>query len=185
MPLNESSRKLSRERWPLEFDLTGVPRDTQTRKNLLQQKQLQENEDIMAPVTPTITNTFTVDQPTNDAEISDLNNPPKKNYNPHDAKNEFPKMLYHHETGRVLQVGKAIPPSMMNDSVGQEKLRQQNDKEEKAAMKRGFKLKPSLDHDYSKISRAGIASPAGKAEKREEELSAEELAELDEQERAD
>jgi len=111
----------------------------------------------MSTVTPT-RNSFTVDQPT--VGISDINNPPHKNYNPHDPKNQYPKMLYHHGTGRVLTVA--------------------NEKEQKAAMKRDFQLEPSLDHDYSKVNRAGIAAKASSEPKREEEMSAEELAALDE-----
>jgi hypothetical protein len=161
MPLNESSRK-RRERWPLEFDLTGVPRDTATRQQLLEQQHNLETtaEEPMSPVTP-VRNSFTVDKPT--VEITDINNPPHKNYNPHDPKNEYPKMLYHHESGRVLQVA--------------------SEKEQKAALKRGFDLKPSPNHDYSKVSRAGIAAPAEHGEKREEEMSAQELAALDEDEK--
>jgi hypothetical protein len=170
MPLNEASRKAIRERWPLEFDLTGVPRDTATRKQLLDQRNLDERqileqtpEDSMPQPNQTtpVRNSFTVDKP--EVTITDINNPPRQNYNPHDPKNEYPKMLYHHESGRVLKV---------NDP-----------REEKASLKRGFDLKPSPHHDYSKVSRAGIAAPAEKVEKREEEMSAEELAALDEQDK--
>ena len=165
MPLNEATRKPSRSRWPLEFDLTGVPRDTATRQQLLEQKQILEQtpeEDSMSPApnqTTPVRNSFTVDKP--EVVITDINNPPRQNYNPHDAKNEFPKMVYHHESGRVLKVA--------------------NDKEQKAAIKRGFDLKPSPNHDYSKVNRAGIAALAEHGEKREEEMSAEELAALDEE----
>jgi hypothetical protein len=173
MPLNEASRKARRERWPLEFDIEGVPRDTATRKQLLEQKQQElqqeqqtENlaalfEESMSPA-QTVRNSFSVDQPT--VEITDINNPPRRPYNPHDPKNEFPKVLYHHETGRVLHI--AAGPNA--------------EKEQKAALKRGFELKPSPAHDYSKITRAGIAAVAEHAPKREEEMSAEELAAMDE-----
>lgn len=161
MPLNEASRKAPRERWPLEFDLEGVPRDTATRKQLIEQQQrtLEAPEEDMSPVTAT-RNSFTVDKP--EVAITDINNPPRKPYSPSDPKNEYPKMVYHHETGRVLTV--------------------HNDKEEKAALKRKFELTPSPDHDYSKVSRAGVATKASKEPKREEEMSAEELAALDEAE---
>lgn len=162
MPLNESSGKAPRERWPLEFDLTGVPRDTATRKQLLEQQQILDQtptEEPMSPATPT-RNHFTVDEPQQGQAITDINNPPRKPYSPHDPKNEFPKMVYHHETGRVLTVT--------------------DEKQQKAALKRGFALKPSSDHDYSKVSRAGIAAKASNEPKREEEMSAEELAALDE-----
>ena len=107
-----------------------------------------------------VTNSFTVDKPAG-PPITDINNPPHVNFNPFDPKNEFPKMLYHHESRRVLNVA--------------------NEKEQKAALKRGYELKPSPGADYSKISRAGIAAPVTNGEKREEEMSAEELAALDEQ----
>lgn len=162
MPINESTSQARRERWPLEFDLEGVPRDTATRKQLIEQKQQEQNlssaeEEVMTPVQK-IQNHFSAEQPSV-PEISDINNPPRRNYNPHDAKNEFPKMVYHHESGRVLNVA--------------------NEKEQKAAFKRGFELKPSPGHDYSKMSRAGVAAMADHAPKREEEMSAGELAELD------
>lgn len=161
MPLNEASRKVPRDRWPLEFDLTGVPRDTATRKLLLEQKRtLEAPEELMSPVTQSVRNSFTVDEPQVGPAITDINNPPRRPYSPSDPKNEFPKMLYHHETGRVLTV--------------------HNEKEQKAAMKRDFDLKPSPGHDYSKVNRAGIAAKASNEPKREEEMSAEELAALDE-----
>ena len=161
MPLNEASHKPRRERWPLEFDLTGVPRDTATRQQLVQQQHILETdaEESMNQTTP-VRNSFTVDTPT--VEITDINNPPRRNYNPHDPKHEFPKMLYHHESGRVLNV---------NDA-----------REQKAALKRGFNLKPSPGHDYSKVNQAGIAAVAAQGPKREEEMSADELAALDEAE---
>jgi hypothetical protein len=166
MPINEANRKVRRERWPLEFDIEGVPRDTATRKQLLEQKQQvqqSQNLDLLSeePMSAqTVRNSFAVDKPA--VEITDINNPPRRPYNPQDPKNEFPKMLYHHESGRVLAV--------------------QNEKEQKAAHKRGFELKPSPDHDYSKITRAGVAAVADHAPKREEEMSAEELAAMDEEE---
>ena len=161
MPLNEASRKAPRERWPLEFDLTGVPRDTASRQQLLDQQHISEAlpEETMSE---TVRNSFTVDKPT--VEITDINNPPHHNYNPYDPKNEFPKMVYHHESGRVLNVA--------------------NEKEQKAALKRGFELKPSPDRDYSRVNRAGIAAQASSEPKREEEMSAEELAALDEADNA-
>ena len=164
MPLNEASRKAPRERWPLEFDLTGVPRDTRTRKNLLAEKHQEESmaqtQQSVHGVRTITENHFTVDQPSNDVFITDINNPPRKAYNPHDPKNQYPKMLYHHGNGRVLKVG--------------------NEKEEKAALKRDFKLAPSPDYDYSKVNQnSGIAAKAIHAP-REESMSAEELAALDE-----
>ena len=168
MPLNEASRKAPRERWPLEFDLTGVPRDTRTRKNLLAEKHQEESmaqtQQSVHGVRTITENHFTVDQPSNDVFITDINNPPRKAYNPHDPKNQYPKMLYHHGNGRVLKVA--------------------NEKEEKAALKRDFKLAPSPDYDYSKVNQnSGIAAKAIHAP-REESMSAEELAALDEEDQA-
>ena len=105
-------------------------------------------------------NSFTVDKP---FVITDINNPPHKNYNPNDPKNEFPKMVYHHGNGRVLTV--------------------HNKQEEAAVLKRGYDLKPSSGHDYSQL-RGGFAKPVTIEPKREEEMSAEELAALDEAELA-
>ena len=168
MPLNESSRKAPRERWPLEFDLTGVPRDTRTRKNLLAEKHQEESmaqtQQSVHGVRTITENHFTVDQPSNDVFITDINNPPRKAYNPRDPQNQYPKMLYHHGNGRVLKVA--------------------NEKEEKAALKRDFKLAPSPDYDYSKVNQnSGIAAKAIHAP-REESMSAEELAALDEEDQA-
>ena len=163
MPLNEASRKAPRERWPLEFDLTGVPRDTRTRKNLLAEKHQEESmaqtQQSVHGVRTITENHFTVDQPSNDIFITDINNPPRKAYNPRDPQNQYPKMLYHHGNGRVLKVA--------------------NEKEEKAALKRDFKLAPSPDYDYSKVNQnSGIAAKAIHAP-REESMSAEELAAMD------
>ena len=168
MPLNEASRKAPRERWPLEFDLTGVPRDTRTRKTLLAEKHQEESmaqtQQSVHGVRTITENHFTVDQPSTDVFITDINNPPRKPYNPHDPKNQYPKMLYHHGNGRVLKVA--------------------NEKEEKAALKRDFKLAPSPDYDYSKVNQnSGIAAKAIHAP-REESMSAEELAALDEEDQA-
>lgn len=150
MPLNEATRK-TRERWPASFDIEGIPRDTQIRTALLQQRIQEEKMRV--------TNSFTVDKPAGPV-VTDINNPPHVNYNPFDPKNEFPKMVYHHKSGRVMKVANLL--------------------EQKAAIKRGFDLKPSPGHDYSKVSKAGIAAIAVAGPKREEEMSAEELAALDE-----
>lgn len=105
-----------------------------------------------------VQNNFAVDQPAV-PEITDINNPPRKNYNPFDPKNRYPRMLYHHDTGRVLTVA--------------------NEKEEKASVKRGYQLKPSPGHDYSNL-RGGIAPTKLNQPKAEEEMSAADLAALDE-----
>jgi hypothetical protein len=92
MSIHESSRKL-RDRWPLEFDLEGIPRDTVERERLVQQKQELENpqpipeEEDFSAMAPK--NQFAVDyQQANN--VVDINNPPKQRY----AYVEYPKMLY-------------------------------------------------------------------------------------------
>lgn len=84
-------------------------------------------------------NFFTVSQP--EAEtVTDINNPPhNRHYNPFDPKNEFPKMLYHHESGHVLTVASKM--------------------QEKAALIKGFQAKPAADRDYSKVKHGHLAPP--------------------------
>lgn len=159
MPINESTRKPKRERWPLWMDIEGVPRDNAVREKILADQKLIEALEEQEPSMKS-QNSFTVDKP---VVITDINNPPHKNYNPNDPKNEFPKMVYHHGNGRVLTV--------------------HNKQEEAAVLKRGFDLKPSAGHDYSQL-RGGVAKPVTIEAKREEEMSAEELAALDEAELA-
>lgn len=141
MPVNESTRKL-KDRWPLEFDLAGVP--TAERQKLLGQIR---QEGTLSE------NFFAVDYQAGDF-VSDINNPPKERY----VYQEFPKMVYDHESGALLQV---------ND-----------EKQQKAALKKGFQLKPSPRHDYSQVKN-GFAAVKGEAPVRVEEISAEQLAELD------
>ncbi len=160
MGLNESTIK-RRARWPLEFDLEGIPREDRARALAARQQPscndpelAYRGEDTMPPVT----NMFAVDQPQQGA-IVDINNPPRKNYNPHDPKNEFPKMLYHHESGHVLVVKSA--------------------KEERLATARGFQLKPAPGRDYSKVRSGMVAPPLPEAAPRDHGLTAEELDLLD------
>jgi len=171
LPLNESKRKV-RERWPLEFDLEGIPRDHKTREQLLQERypNLETESPPMSP-----TNRFAIDKagpadflspeqkaalldqllkevPT--GRVIDLNNPPRMPY----QFREFPKLVYHHESGRVLEVSDRV--------------------QLQAALNRGFDEKPAPTRDYSQIH-GGVAKPAEAHEPRPEELSAEELAALD------
>jgi hypothetical protein len=126
MPINESNRK-SRDRWPLEFDLEGIPRDSGERKRLLEQREASMDPE----------NFFAASQPVTDTVV-DINNPPRnRNYNPHAPENQFPKMLYHHDSGQVLVVKSAA--------------------EQKAAEKKGFQLKPSPNRDYSKVKHGSLA----------------------------
>ena len=85
MPIYESHASRSiRDRWPLEFDLEGVPRETAERERLLNHRQ----EGEMGKTSP-VTNSFAVDYQQGNGVI-DLNNPPKKPY----VYQEYPKMLY-------------------------------------------------------------------------------------------
>ena len=103
-----------------------------------------------------VRNHFAVDDPVE--VVTDLNNPPHKNYNPRAVENQYPKMLYNHDSGKVLIVN--------------------SEKEEQLAIKKhGFQLKPDPGRDYSR-ARAGMVAPAkAQVEPREEELIAAELAE--------
>lgn len=94
--------------------------------------------------------------------IVDINNPPRRNFNPYDPKNEFPKMLYNHETGKVLTV----------NSSKEEQI---------ATQKHGFQREPSPDRNYHG-ARSGLVAPVKPvAEPREEEMIASELEEMEEQ----
>jgi hypothetical protein len=156
MPLHEAKSKNSRESFPLAFDLEGVPRERATRELLMQQERQKQNEDhsMNSPE-----NHFAVDQ----MQEFDPNKPPQRPYNPHDPKNQFPRIVYHHDTGHVLQV--------------------EDEKQLKAATKRAYKLTPAPDRDYSKITSSGIAAKISAADVREEQqLSAADLAAIDEAE---
>lgn len=103
---------------------------------------------------PPVTNNFAVDY--NPAgTVVDINNPPQKRY----IHQEFPKMVYHHESGHMLEVKSAI--------------------ELKLALKRGFNEKPASDRDYH-LAKPGRVAPMKLAtEPREVALSSEELVELE------
>lgn len=73
-----------------------------------------------------VTNSFAVDYNAGE-HITDINNPPSPRY----RYQEFPKLVYHHETGQVLEV------------VDERQL--------KAALKHDFQEKPSPGHDYSNM----------------------------------
>jgi len=137
VPLNESNRKV-RDRWPLAFDLEGVPRETAERERLLKEHQALESiaiqEEPPMQGTHPVPNSFAVDFQAGN-NVVDINNPPKQRY----VHQEFPKHVYDHETGRVLEV--------------------KDEREQKAALKKGFKLEPALDRDYSKITRSGNVAP--------------------------
>lgn len=175
MPLNESTGKPPRERWPAQFDIEGIPRDNATRERLLEDlrnsetekrtemAQFKESADRVN-VSPVPPNHFAVDdkQFANEPFITDINNPPQKRY----KHQEYPKILYGHEgahAGRVI----TIQPGPNAE------------KEEAAAKKKGFKEEPSPNHDYSRI-RSGRAAEQTAAPP-DRELTAEQLAKLDEE----
>jgi hypothetical protein len=81
-PFREFIEPKGRQRWPLEFDLLGIERNSQVRKEYKQQQEI-----------------FMPQQPSNNRFVSgatvDINKPPREPYNPNDPKNHYPKMLYH------------------------------------------------------------------------------------------
>lgn len=92
MPVHESSRRAKRDRWPMAFDLEGVPQDNAERARLVAQKQMLEaitdpiqQEDPMN--TPQVENFFATDTtPT----ITDMSRPIVIRV----PFQEFPKTLY-------------------------------------------------------------------------------------------
>ena len=89
-------------------------------------------------------NSFAVDYSTETA--LDINNPKTPRY----VHQEFPRIVYNHDNGQVMQVA--------------------DEKQLKAAEKKGFSIKPAPDRDYSKVTNvivnpkteafaAGIAAP--------------------------
>jgi hypothetical protein len=170
MPINESSRKPRRARWPLAFDLQGVPQSADVRKRLLEQIRtptptphedsmnsfaVDKLDDILTPEQKeSLLNHLLATTPTG-REI-DLNKPPILRI----AYKEYPRVIYHHKTGRVLSV--STPEQM------------------KAAAKKGFKTEPAPDRDYSNVKN-GIAQMKQEGPPREVELTAEEIALLDEE----
>jgi hypothetical protein len=104
LPLNEANPRSRRARYPLAFDLEGVPRDNAERDRLLLAEREQLTEEQNPVNVPLVKNTFTVDQPQQPETVVDINNPPHRNYNPRDPKNEFPKMLYPPTEGKPVVV---------------------------------------------------------------------------------
>jgi hypothetical protein len=148
MPLNEATR-VRRERWPLAFDLEGLPRDTAVRNSHLEHEKLKE--EIMN--THPVANNFAVDYQAGN-NVIDINNPPKKAYNPHAPENQFPKMIY-----------PATWPAAKAITVGSEQ-------ELQAKLKKGFELKPpsrvepsEADLDAVEEEKEVVARTAGKKAK--------------------
>ncbi len=169
MSLNESRRTRRRERWPLEFDLEGIPQDTKHRRRLVEMKRRESEEEKETEMS---NNSFAVDKLSaadREALLTalmrerpagreiDLSKPVVGRY----VHQEYDKMLYHHGSGHVLVVRDA--------------------REEAAAAKRGYVTEPSPNHDYSKLSGSNHAALKLNATREETPLSAAELVALDEQ----
>jgi hypothetical protein len=144
MPLNESTGKKRREKWPLAFDLEGVPRDNTLRRQLVE--NLKGNPNMAEP-----RNSFLSDKLSDQLQLTpaqkarlvdellkdnqggkeiDLSKPVTPHYRRNDPVNDFPQMAYHKD-GRVRRV---------EDAEGLE-----------AAEKDGFKNEPHPNYDYSTI----------------------------------
>lgn len=110
-------------------------------------------------------NFFAADQPLA-PQVIDINNPPVPRYGtPQNPRKQYPKMLYNHETGRVLVV--------------------QNAAQHKVAMeKHGFQEKPSPNHDYANARSGSIAPLKQEGPEREHVMTVEELEALEAQELA-
>ena len=134
---HEFSGRKPREHWPVEFDLEGVERDNKIRTEKL-------NEDTMGKSLST--NSFI------GGAAIDLNKPQQAAYNPHDPKNEYPKMLYHPtkkdvywaaEYRRITLYNKLHPEKMMLlPVVPAAFVVVQDKKQEEAKLSEGFKLRP-------------------------------------------
>ena len=144
---HEFSGRKPREQWPTEFDIEGVERDHKIRTEKL-------NEDAMGKSLST--NSFI-----GGASI-DLGKPQQVAYNPHDPKNEYPKMLYHPtkkdvnwaaEHKRITLYNKLHPEKMMLlPVVPAAFVVVQDKKQEEAKLGEGFKLRPPAEPDDAEVS---------------------------------
>jgi len=174
MSVREHRLKPHRERYPLEFDLEGVPRDSATRQQLLEQIRNPESTEMD---TPQVQNRFLSDKkdqsPVNAliaalspeqranllkelqktqpvGRVIDLSKPIIVPYRIGDPKNDFPRLVYHHKNGKTLTVA--------------------NDAELEAAKKDGFKLEPSPNHDYSLLQN-GVAMTKAAAKRHRDRIA--------------
>ena len=163
MPLNESTRK-SRRRFPVEFDLEGVPQDSTIRQQLLEQKQQELTEQNEMPSVKQVSNFFAVDK-AQSPQVIDINNPGGPRYgSPQNPHRHYPKVVYNHETGKVLEV--------------------KNQAQYEAAQRRGFEDSPDPKRDYHNVRSGMTAQPKKEVEPREHVMTAEELEEMETQELA-
>jgi hypothetical protein len=104
MPVHESSRRAKRDRWPLAFDLEGVPQETAERQRLLTQKQMLEAIPELTPEeedpmnVPKVENLFATDGPAQPATITDMSRPIVIRV----PFQEFPKVLYAKNGSSIL-----------------------------------------------------------------------------------
>jgi hypothetical protein len=128
----------ARDRWPVEFDLAGVPRDTHTR-DLLKQ-QLDQEQEMPRSLSP---NSFVA------GKMVDINHPPQAAYNPRD--HEYPKMLYHPTEGhpawaaerkKIARYNALHPdkPEIMPE-VPAKTIQVNSNEEEEAKLKAGWLLR--------------------------------------------
>lgn len=161
MPLNESSRN-PRERLNADFSR----RDANSPKESIFMTQSKNSFAVDKATGDVLSQLF---ESQKDALLQQLlNRPTGREFDlnapvlvrvPHQ---EFPRMVYHHGSGRVAVAN--------------------NVEEFAIAQKRGFQAQPAPNRDYSKISLSGIAAIQQEAEEREKELSDEEIAALEQQE---
>jgi hypothetical protein len=129
-----------RERWPLEFDLAGIPRETAVRSQL---KEQYEEEGMPNAPSP---NRFV------SGAVVDINAPAREPYNPRDPKNEFPKILYHPtlkhpqweaEYKRIVKYNALHPekPELL-PTVPAKQVKVNNKQEEEAKIKDGWQFRP-------------------------------------------
>jgi hypothetical protein len=158
MPLNEASRKPRRSRWPLEFDLMGVPQSNRERQELLNAaKEIHQMSQYQSPsgnrflsdkqtVQLTPEKALLLDQYLESMKMGgvgreiDLSKPVLVAAPP-GGWPKFPCLAYHWKTGAMLQIEDAD--------------------ELKVVAKRGFKPSPSPEHDYSQIQARQIFTLLG------------------------
>lgn len=151
MPLNESTGKKRREKWPLEFDLEGVPRDNLLRAQLVNNlkgtnmaeprnsflsDKLSENLGLTPRQKARLMDEL-LKENVGGKEI-DLSKP----VTPHYRHQEFPQMGYHKD-GRVRRI--------------------ENVEALEAADKDGFKSEPHPNYDYSTIRGGRALTKKGSA----------------------
>ena len=123
MPINESKGRRERERWPLAFDLEGIPRDTRTRQQLLEEIRepnpqflenepmdvprvkntfAGENDPLLAALSPeqkqTLLRALLADANNTAGKSFDLSKPPVEPY----VFREFPKCMYSRDGKQII-----------------------------------------------------------------------------------